>query len=778
MPRNGSGVYSAPAGTKGVTQLAIESAKYNAFVDDLVAEANNARPITAGGTGASTAAGARTALSVPSVEEMKVYVSGIPTVDVETTTIPSSVTSFRTNGYHAAGDGGAALWVEAEEQADGAGRRQDAAGRWFELGERMFANPYMLGAVGDGDADDVDVLDEILAWAAGKAVVWITAGTFAEIAGYATVPSNSKVAGAGGIIWQKTVPATNPLVAIDPGNGEFSGLHINRESENIEIAGVKVRGPYWPAETVHRTVIAEAGTGYSDSFAVTGTNGVTGTATASGGAIQSITITNHGSDHNGDRIDFDLSAGGGSDGRAYGVLQDTRYRSYGIAISGRWDETVYEELPPTAAPSRNIKIYNCDIEGFGAAGIWADHIHGFDVIGNRIFRCGANGVRTYGVVGFNISDNDIEQIAPGFLNTGVAPNHSVYGITATRIYDSTAEDGTLTDFPRSEDGIIANNRVRKCWGWKSIDTHGGKNIAFLGNLCEDSHNGIGIDKGGYTAEEGYAPPIDIKVDGNTFRITPDMPITPRIGIFATAHDDTDENMGRGLMIGQNTVDGYGRDGAEGAVYVQNQRGASVVGTIIKNSLRAGLVMRGKIDGIVVSAITIDGVTKSSAGICRGISVEDATVRGSFGPCNFKQELADTMVAINTVTPAAGYGLTVAAEQTKEGNVTLIGSPGHVTGGAVLMLRGFANVNNVAGAVSISAGSGLSAAYVSDGVVDITMANPAGATNTMVPMAIVKNNNPDGYEITAIAQSASVYRVVTERAGVKVNVGFYTQVCGY
>ncbi|WP_190234339.1 hypothetical protein [Mesorhizobium sp. M4A.F.Ca.ET.050.02.1.1] len=56
MPRAG-GVYSAPPGTKGNPNTTIESAKYNALVDDLVADANAARPVTAGGSGSSTAVG-------------------------------------------------------------------------------------------------------------------------------------------------------------------------------------------------------------------------------------------------------------------------------------------------------------------------------------------------------------------------------------------------------------------------------------------------------------------------------------------------------------------------------------------------------------------------------------------------------------------------------------------------------------------------------------------------------------------------------------------------
>lgn len=59
MPRTG-GVYSPPAGTKGVPNTTIQSVPYNTLIDDLAADANAPRPVTAGGTGATSATGART----------------------------------------------------------------------------------------------------------------------------------------------------------------------------------------------------------------------------------------------------------------------------------------------------------------------------------------------------------------------------------------------------------------------------------------------------------------------------------------------------------------------------------------------------------------------------------------------------------------------------------------------------------------------------------------------------------------------------------------------
>jgi hypothetical protein len=55
MPRNVSNVYSIPPGTEGVTDTTIESNKYNAFAHDVETDLNTPRPVSAGGTGASTA---------------------------------------------------------------------------------------------------------------------------------------------------------------------------------------------------------------------------------------------------------------------------------------------------------------------------------------------------------------------------------------------------------------------------------------------------------------------------------------------------------------------------------------------------------------------------------------------------------------------------------------------------------------------------------------------------------------------------------------------------
>lgn len=65
MPRAG-GIYSPPPGTDGVPNTPIESAKYNAFVADITADQNAPRPITAGGTGGTSAVSGNDGLNTTS----------------------------------------------------------------------------------------------------------------------------------------------------------------------------------------------------------------------------------------------------------------------------------------------------------------------------------------------------------------------------------------------------------------------------------------------------------------------------------------------------------------------------------------------------------------------------------------------------------------------------------------------------------------------------------------------------------------------------------------
>ncbi len=98
LPRTG-GVYSPPAGTKGVSNTTIQSVPYNAFVDDLEADANAARPVTAGGTGSTTASGARTNLGLAIGTNVQAYDAGLQSISGLTTSADRMIYTTASDVY-------------------------------------------------------------------------------------------------------------------------------------------------------------------------------------------------------------------------------------------------------------------------------------------------------------------------------------------------------------------------------------------------------------------------------------------------------------------------------------------------------------------------------------------------------------------------------------------------------------------------------------------------------------------------------------------------------
>ncbi|MEH3109026.1 MAG: hypothetical protein PGN22_02845 [Agrobacterium cavarae] len=79
MPRTG-GVYSLLSGSKGSPNTTIQSASYNSQLDDFAQDANIPRPVTAGGTGATTASGARSNLQLVPGTDVQAYDAGLQSI--------------------------------------------------------------------------------------------------------------------------------------------------------------------------------------------------------------------------------------------------------------------------------------------------------------------------------------------------------------------------------------------------------------------------------------------------------------------------------------------------------------------------------------------------------------------------------------------------------------------------------------------------------------------------------------------------------------------------
>lgn len=75
-------------------------------------------------------------------------VAGMPAIE-----IPVGINVIRVNGYHAAGDGGGALYVKVGSEPEHLGKFQTADGVWWEL-VATTVNPVMFGARADGITDD------------------------------------------------------------------------------------------------------------------------------------------------------------------------------------------------------------------------------------------------------------------------------------------------------------------------------------------------------------------------------------------------------------------------------------------------------------------------------------------------------------------------------------------------------------------------------------------------------------------------------------------------
>jgi hypothetical protein len=464
------------------------------------------------------------------------------------------------------------------------------------------------------------------------------------------------------------------------------------------------------------------------------------------------------------------------------------YRHIGIAIEGMYDYYYYQNTsypndstsnPP--AECKNIKILGNYIHGFGQSAIIADNVDNYSCRGNTFKNCGRDGNRMYGCTNFDVSENRVDRMLPGFPTEGDAPNFNVYGIAATRIYRSVGATGETGIFRPSQYGIISRNIVTNCPSWKALDTHGGMDITYENNVIKNAHIGIGIDKGGYLPRHGFAPPRRINIVGNIIIADKNNPLDNRAGIFAVAHEATDDNFGEDINISNNLITGFGQDIRDGAIVLSNYRRATLSNNIINNARRAGISFQQTVLDVVVQGGVISNIEKTSANFCAGISAESATQSILVDGLSFSQSGGDTLTALSSSQKAEGYGLQVGSNIRFQGNVVKFNG-----GGAYLdqlspfILRTVAvgNVNTSATGASFSSARGLLSVNRTDvGRTVIKLASPLTQTASIYPNITGKQNSGVIFS-TSVTAVDTINVFSRDFSGNFIDTGYYIEVKGY
>ena len=138
MPRSGGGIYSkgSPSVVSGTT---IQSAAYNTTIDDLVTDANAARPISAGGTGAANAADARTNLGISATNT-----PFTPAGNIAATNTQAAIAELDTEKAALAGSSAQVFSVAAATVADHAVSRSFGDARYLgDTYRNRIINPAM-----------------------------------------------------------------------------------------------------------------------------------------------------------------------------------------------------------------------------------------------------------------------------------------------------------------------------------------------------------------------------------------------------------------------------------------------------------------------------------------------------------------------------------------------------------------------------------------------------------------------------------------------------------
>lgn len=235
MSRDGSGVFSKPSGTTApFAGNIISSTVFNTLIDDFVTDANTARPIVAGGTGATSASAARTALGVQALDATLTAFAALLTASgkVPYATGTDTASEADSTSY------GRSLWNVADEAA---------------LKALINAEAGVDFQAYDADTAKTDVAAD---WSAAQAIGMRIS---AETSGTLTSASANKLLQlTGGITLPNSVFSAGQGLVIDPGTSSRtitrgSGIEMfvnGTDSGTATIPANQVCGVVWRSASV------------------------------------------------------------------------------------------------------------------------------------------------------------------------------------------------------------------------------------------------------------------------------------------------------------------------------------------------------------------------------------------------------------------------------------------------------------------------------------------------------------------------------------------------
>jgi len=444
----------------------------------------------------------------------------------------------------------------------------------------------------------------------------------------------------------------------------------------------------------------------------------------------------------------------------------------GISIFGafyRDFDPVTNALRPVplsfAEPSTNIKINDCEFSGWALNGVQADDITDFQFLNNRVYHCGRDGIRCYGIWDGSISNNNVRDLAPGL--GGVAPNLNVYGITLTRRFNTPE-----SEYRRTERVVVNGNVVNECYTWKSLDTHGALDCIFDSNVVNDSHIGIGVAQG---QSDGSITSDNTIISNNVINFVTNPTTIPRAGITVFAGT---LGTGKNCNIQGNTIMGYGVDIGDGAISVSRQEGCNISNNTIINSLKAAITV------IEPSSVSITGnyikdVRTDSALQNIGISVQDTDVNAYITGNTF-HAVTGSLDGISLPIPAAGFTVNVSSDNNYINVDAEVLQPNRINAGSYqTQTRGSANINNDGATASIvnKTGSIDTVTRIATGIVEVTSTFTFFSIETMYAKCFSKSAVPVIYGIGL--NNETTFTVQTkDEAGVLFDTGFLLELDGY